>query len=110
MEGGVFSGTTAKSREQADFIRTMFTVNCVPPPDMGLFQGDGVQDFERNAGLLAAAIRRKIAEIDEERRPQQAALHNTVTVNPAFVPSEQPDGHLSIAVDAEDDEAGQTLA
>ena len=48
-----FLGTEKKKKRDAAFIRTKISGNCIPPPDMGLFQ----DNWDANIEALIARIK-----------------------------------------------------
>lgn len=56
---GNFLGDSAKAVKEANFIKLKgLSANCIPPPDQGLFQGTGPEDFLRNAQTLTNRIQK----------------------------------------------------
>jgi hypothetical protein len=52
-----FLGEKKSQRREAAFIRTMVSGNCIPPPDMGLFQ----DNWDANVALLIQRAKELIA-------------------------------------------------
>eukprot|EP00037_Helgoeca_nana_P012272 m.111242 g.111242 ORF g.111242 m.111242 type:complete len:599 (-) comp21360_c0_seq14:103-1899(-) len=54
-----FLGQSTQRIKAANFIRPFVSGNCVPPPDQGVFQGHGADDFQRNMATLVKTIKTK---------------------------------------------------
>lgn len=52
-----FLGTSKRDRMNANLIRTKINGNCIPPPDMGLFQ----DNWEANVAVLIERVREMMA-------------------------------------------------
>ena len=56
---GDFLGTKKQQKRDANFIRTKISGNCIPPPDMGLFQ----DNWEENCRMLVTRVKELITSI-----------------------------------------------